>query len=120
LLTSFVVLSLLVVAGEVWLNSMRANIRALAVKWQPDGEIRFYSVSDGPFVITHLVKHGSDEGGKAVARLPQPLAIVDSAGATLSKNNVAKLAWVNIYGQLVTSPKAGAEIKALYFRPEGD
>ena len=118
ILLTLIVLSVLGFIGNAWLNSTLTNVRALSVAWQSDGEIHFSSASDGPFVITHLVKYGNNEGEKAVARLPQPLAIVDSAGSTLSKGEVTKLVWVNIFGEPVTAPKAGTEIKALYFRPE--
>ena len=106
------------VIGSTWLNSTLSSVRALSVTWQSSGEIRLSSASDGPFVVTHLVKYGNNEGEKAVAQLPQPVAIVDSAGMTIEKDDISKLQWVNIYGQPVTAPKAGAEIKALYYRPE--
>lgn len=112
------VFSVLGFAANSWLNSMRADLRALSIRWQTDGSVQFSSASDGPFVVTHLVKYGNSKREMALARLLQPLAIIESGGATISKGDVAKLVWVNTYGQSVTAPKDGIQIKALYFRPE--
>ena len=69
-------------------------------------------------MVTHLVKDENNEKEKAVALLPQPLAIIDSGGATMSKGEVMKLVWINPYGQKVTAPKVGTRITAFYFQPE--
>src|SRR4028118_18775 len=112
------VLALVSFAGSAWLGSTFSRARALSATWLPSGEVRLSSASDGPFVVTHLVKYGHDEGEKAVARLPQPIAIVDSAGATIEKDVIAKLAWVNIFGEPVPAPNVGSNIEVLYYRPE--
>lgn len=69
-----------------------------------DGSVSFSSWSDGPFVVTHLVKYADHEGDKAVAPLPQPMAIIDSQGATLTAEEVSKLRWVNIFGEPTRGP----------------
>jgi hypothetical protein len=99
-------------------DETQSKIYALHAIWLPGGEIKFSATSDGPFIVTHLVVDGGLEPEKKVARLPQPIAIIDSHGAVLSKTQILKLAWVDIYGQTTAAPKAGSVIKALYYRPQ--
>lgn len=112
-------LALIVLGGVGFVldHKIQSSIRSLKVEWKPSGEIKFSSPSDGPLVVTHLVKYGDTEAEKRVARLPRLLAIVDSAGAQISGDEAKSLVWINIYGQPVAAPKAGTKIGALYLSP---
>lgn len=100
-------------------NSIRST-HQLRVAWSNDGGLSFSSVSDGPFVVTHLILGGREaetEGKKAVAELPRPVAIIDSRGASLSPEQLGKLTWRDISGRPISPPGEGAPIRALYYRP---
>ncbi len=103
--------------GLSWANRIYSDMRALRVSWRSGGDIKFSSASDGPFVITHLATVARSEQEKSVARLSQPIVVVDSAGATLSKSEVEKLKWHGYRGAAQPSPAAGTAIVAFYYRP---
>lgn len=96
--------------GFVWLGtSVKADIHQVRCTESGDG-LRLSVSDDGPFVVTHLV----DTEYKATATLPEPVAIIDSHGADISKKTIAKLKWTNILGEELDPPKLD-EIQALYF-----
>jgi hypothetical protein len=115
-------LGLLLLATMAWgantlLDRARAGVRELRVRWD-DGGLNLTSASDGPFVVTHLVRIGTaTEAEKAVADLPTPIAIIDSGGAYIKREAYRKLTWRNFLGDPVPSPPEGAPIRALYYRP---
>lgn len=102
---------------QALLAEARQMTTRLTAHWSgPDLTLR--SVSDGPFLVTHLVRYGTpSEADKAVAALPQPLAIIDSGGATIPRDLYRKLVWRNFLGQRVPAPPEGAPVGALYTRP---
>ena len=113
-------LALLVVAVFAFLafhELEKLRMSPLRMMRLSDGSVSFSSWSDGPFVVTHLVKYADHEGDKAVAPLPQPMAIIDSHGATLTAEEVSKLRWVNIFGEPTRAPALTNELNALYSRP---
>ena len=112
------VLVALIGAGFMLDSKIRSGLRSLTVHWKPSGEIKFSSPSDGPLIVTHLIRFGSSEAEKIVAQLPRSLAIVDSSGAEISGDEAKLLKWLNIYGEPATAPKAGAKIGALYLSPQ--
>src|SRR4051794_38523588 len=99
ILIGLLVFALICYFGNICLNYLFSDIHKLSVTWDPNGEIRLFSASDGPFVVTHLVVRGSNEGEKAVATLPKPLAVIDSAGARLKAEDASKLVWLDIHGK---------------------
>jgi hypothetical protein len=111
------VLGILLAGAQHLSQRLLASTRQLRAAWS-DGGLTFSSISDGPFVVTHLSVPGvQSEGDKAVAQLAVPVAIIDSRGARLDPEELRKLTWRNIYGQPVPPPQEGAPIRALYFRP---
>lgn len=111
-------LLLLVGGGIAWLDHFISNtLHPLRVHWMQDGSIRLSSSSDGPFVVTHLSKVALSEGSKAVAQISPPIVIVDSAGATLSRDDVARLKWYSYIGEPQPALAAGTPIVAFYYRP---
>ncbi len=106
------------VAGYIWISSkVDSMVYSLSVNWQPDGGLRFTSSSDGPFIVTYL-EHGFNTGEVRTARLPESIVITDSTGARLSKEEVKKLKWRDVWGRPIAAPKEGSDIKAFYFRPQ--
>ena len=104
-------------AGALWLSSAVDSVKTLSVNWQPDGGLRFTSLSDGPFIIMYL-EHGFNTAEQRTARFPETIVITDSTGARLSKEEVKQLKWRDAWGRPIAAPKEGAEIKAFYFRPK--
>lgn len=115
-----IILSLIIIgtAGYTWLSSTAETLLyTLSVNWQSDGGLRFTSSSDGPFIVTYL-EHGFNTGEVRTARLPESIVITDSTGARLSKEEVKKLKWRDVWGRPIAAPKEGSDIKAFYFRPQ--
>lgn len=114
--------ALLLIGATLWvgsaaLNRARESTQRLSVYWR-EGGLALRSASDGPFLVTHLALIGTPtEAEKAVAQLPEPLAIIDSGGATISRDIYRKLVWRNFLGNPVPSPQEGAPVRALYTRP---
>lgn len=114
-------LALLIIAALAFLTFHeleKLRMSPLRMMRSSDGSVSFSSWSDGPFVVTHLVKYADHEGDKAVAPLPQPMVIIDSHGATLTAEEVSKLRWVNILGEPTRAPALTDELNALYSRPQ--
>jgi len=115
-----IILSLILIgfAGLIWIDSTAESMMyTLYVNWQPDGGLRFMAASDGPFIVTHL-EHGFNTGEVRTARLPESIVITDSTGARLSKEEVKRLKWRDVWGRPIAAPKEGSDIKAFYFRPK--
>jgi hypothetical protein len=82
-----------------------------------DGSFVFVSISDGPFVITHLARYGANEGDKATACLAKPICITDSNGARLSYANFNRLEWHSaITDEIVPRPSVEDKVVAIYYR----
>lgn len=111
--------ALLLIVAICWgwsaaLNRAREATHRLSVHWRVGG-LTLRSASDGPFLVTHLALIGtSREAEKAVAQLPEPLAIIDSGGAGISHDTYRKLVWKNFLGNPVPPPQPGAPLRALY------
>jgi hypothetical protein len=100
----------------LWFDAFHTSLRVI---WTDSG-LRLTTASDGPFVVTHLALMGWEVGSenqKAVAPLPQPIAIIDSDGAIISAAELSKLTWRNVHGQPAPPPPTGAPLRALYYRP---
>jgi hypothetical protein len=89
----------------------------LSTQWENDG-IRVMG-RDGRCLVTHLenVENGS------MARLPEPVWVVESGGVLISKTNLAKLEWKlpaagpfeDVFALTIQlPPKAGRRVEALY------
>lgn len=103
-------------AQHMWIQE-RLETRALRMRWG-EGGLKLYSASDGPFLVTHLVRLPGMDADKAVARLPDPLAIIDSGGAVVTREAYRKLVWRNYLGTPVAAPAEGSPLHALYTRPQ--
>ena len=109
-------LALIVYGANRFLTLQLESQNTLRVKWLPSGDIVFVVMSDGPFIATHLVARGSD-GDKVVARLPEAIAIVDSAGAKLDKAAANALVWKDVHG-VNRKPSMPLEtFQVLYYQP---
>lgn len=103
-------------AGRFWAH-VQEDFRRLNVHWGMDGSLRLSSSSDGPFIVTHLAAYGTSEAEKATAALPEPVAITDSAGASLKPDAMKKLVWrSSTTGEKMPAPEP-KNIVALYYRP---
>ena len=81
---------------------------------QGSGVLRVSLLNDGPLVVTHVVCRGESEGEKLTAPLNPPVAIIDSAGATI---DLTKLAWYDIHGSRTDRPSDG-RLEILYYVPQ--
>lgn len=95
-----------------------SRVEQLRVVWQKNGTLRLVSVSDGPFVVTHLTVYGTTEADKAVCTFTQPIAIVDSKGYSINTSEWRALVWRSaITQQIAKTPTIGSSLRALYYRP---
>jgi len=104
-----VVLALAGLAGNHFLLSATRNTRALSGQTTAEG-LRLRSVSDGPFLVTHLYYWGGGGASKRVAALPEPLMIIDSGGARIPRQQLQRLRWKNSLGEEDSAPPADGEI----------
>lgn len=92
----------------------------LFAHWQ--GESLVVWGRDDRYLITHL----ENLENRTIARLPEPVWVVESGGVTFSVTNLAQLRWVEPaqYNQDVfnltssAAPRVGAEMRVLYFIAE--
>lgn len=106
--------SLLVVAGA-WYGMQQWLLEPLAtpkVRIVEPGRARISSMSDAPFVVTHLVTGPVDsESEKRWAALPEPAASIDSSGVEV---DLAGLEWRDLRGEPADAPDG--PLHALYIR----
>jgi hypothetical protein len=114
-----VVLTLWTVSLTIWQVKRSSEDReppGLSTRWENDG-IRIMG-RDGRRLVTHLenVENGS------IARLPEPVWVIESGGVLISKTNLAKLEWKRPAGPfedvfaltIQLPPMAGRRVEALY------
>lgn len=70
-------------------------------------------LSDGPFVVTHVVGRTTDHTKRRVAALDPPLAFLESGSTDIETKN---LTWQNDQGKPAAAPSV--DFEALYFIPE--
>lgn len=92
--------------------------KPIRVMRHSDESLSFSSMSDGPFLVTHLVRYSEYEGDKAVAPLPQAIVIIDSHGAMLTAREGSKLSWVILFGEPTKGPASTDELKGLFYRSQ--
>ncbi len=83
------------VAWMNWLTRPHAD-------WS-NGSIHVHSVSDGPFLVTHLTTFVADR--RLAAQLPHPVLINDSWGYVMSKDLVDQLNWCDYLGREYERPR---------------
>jgi len=114
-----VVLTLWTVSLTMWQAKRSLEDREppdLFTRWEEDG-LRVMG-RDGRCLVTHL--ENVENGG--IARLPEPVWVVESGGVVISKRNLAKLEWKTpaasfedvfaFTNQL--PPNAGSKVVVLY------
>lgn len=82
-----------------------------------EAKLSLAPLSDGPFVITHLVSRSESPPYVRYALLPQPVVIVDSEGTSVDSAVLGKLVWRDKMHRRVPAPPSDAVIRALYQRP---
>lgn len=117
----FLVLALLlggiICGGYATLDSLTADLKTLRLYEERNGDLRFSASSDGPFVVTHLIRVEPGRGRTAVAALPEPIAIAESGGKILSRAQIARLRWIDNYSQPMTEFLPDSRFEAIYHRP---
>ena len=111
------VLLTLSLAGRWVDQQIFTEIHKLHITWTAQGDLDFSSLSDGPFIVTHLVKVQPIEPTPSVAELPIPIVIIDSAGAILKKSDFESLSWFSYLHEPHPAPIAGTQVIAFYYRP---
>lgn len=93
----------------------------LYTRWQGDLLI-IAPPRDGEWVVTHL----NDVAKQTVARLPEPVWVVESGGISISVTNLANLRWElparafeDVFNLTnAPAPTTNSEIRALYYKSE--
>ncbi|HEX7859425.1 MAG TPA: hypothetical protein VF773_03805 [Verrucomicrobiae bacterium] len=117
----------------VWLSLLTVVLGFFGVRWvltapEPklfpewNGDALQVLGRDGRWMITHL-ENVAD--GK-IARLPEPVWVVESGGVRFTASDLAQFKWVqppDSFGDVFSSttgaaPKTGAEMQVLYFKAE--
>ena len=93
------------------------RVNSLRVSWTESGDLRFRSISDGPFIVTHLLKVEPVEPTPSVAKLREPIVIIDSAGAVLKRTDFENLNWFSYLNEPHPRAAVGTEVIAFYYRP---
>ena len=109
------VVGLALISAAKWeLNRIWTDLERIHVIRQEDGGVTFSSSSDGPFVVTHLVyKHWY------VARLPEPVVMLESGRSTVSRAVVKKLIWRETReGSKVALPPQDAPLAIFYYKAQ--
>ena len=106
------VIATLTWAGKHFIDAQTRDLYTLHDTWDGQG-LKLSAMSDGPFVVTHLV----DRYSKTWAALPRPVAVVNSHGAYIPVEEMQKLYWQDYLDQPCPFPLKNADIKALYYLP---
>jgi hypothetical protein len=104
--------------GFLFARHEKDKIRCLNAVWEDSGDLCVSSASDGPFIVTHLVKAWEGTNKGAVAMLPTSRVIVDSRGERFDTNFIQSLTWISASGKKVEAPKYGQPVSVLYFEPK--
>jgi hypothetical protein len=94
-------------------SKMRDNARSLETRWR--GDTFYVSNITGRILITNLMIGTS---GPA-ATLHKPIFIIDSEGAKFPYEQMKKLEWRGVRGEVVPPPAVGTPITVLFVRLEG-
>jgi hypothetical protein len=104
------------VAGLWVLDKQVEEAFQLQAGWSGD-LLHVYSIKDGPWLVTHLIVYGDSGYWQAIAQLPQPVTIVDSAGHYFSKNDLDVLEWKDLHGKRQSPPSVGESVGLMYVVP---
>jgi hypothetical protein len=114
------VLCVIAIVAVVWVASKWITNPLIRVHVVRDGDkVQIRSVSDGPYIVTHLTVSGRDtdsESEKRTAALSEPIACIDSGGLLIE--DITKLDWRDISGSPAEPPSHSQRITALLMRPE--
>lgn len=116
ILTGCAVLAALLVLPVVYVNRWYAP-RSLRPHWQ-GANLEISAMSDGPFVITHLVVKQPEAGTEAVGRLPEPIVIVEAGRREVTGEDLRSIDWRDYRGSPIPPPIPGTPIRLLYTRPQ--
>ena len=117
----------------VWLSLLTVVLGFFGVRWvltapEPklfpewNGDALQVLGRDGRWMITHL----ENVADGTIARLPEPVWVVESGGVRFTAANLAQLKWVRPavgYDEVFSStigaaPKTGTQMQVLYFKTE--
>lgn len=113
------ILLIVVWHGLTWLSGrLEEDISRVTVVRSGKG-VALRTLSDRPFIVTHLAVSGWDAGSeseKRTAALPAPVASIDSSGLWIE--DITKLDWRDIRGEPASVPDESTRLSALMLRPE--
>lgn len=81
-----------------------------------DGNLQFSTLSDGTFIVTHLVV--ISENGTLISKLPEPIVITQAAKIVIREKTVSSLQWQDSTGKYNNVIGRQKNVKALFYRPQ--
>ncbi|MEI6431907.1 MAG: hypothetical protein WCP07_06975 [bacterium] len=109
-------LALTMGAGSFFLSRFQNDMKRVRASVDTSGNVRF-STLRGVVVITHLWSI-SPQGYRIAALLPNSRIIIDSESVEISRKEIEALDWRSEGGRQSDAPIKGAQIDALYYRPQ--
>ncbi len=110
-------LAMLLSGGYISLQAVEKSRHRLWVSGAANGEVYLSAGSDGPFIVTHLIRVRPGQAPFALVRLPEPVVFVESGNRTITREETARLRWFDRFGEPVTEFYANERLQVLYHRP---
>ena len=85
--------------------------------WREDS-FHVFSITDGPFIVTHLFIPWQDNQPSTVAQLNPPVTIIDSRGHHFTMEQISSMTWIDASGKQLAPPAIGSPLKTFYIVPK--
>jgi hypothetical protein len=79
--------------------------------------IQVSSVTDGPWIVTHLIVYQTNNSWRAVAQLPRPVTIFESGGCEFSRVDLDGFDWRDLAGVMQAPPATNERVGIMYVVP---
>lgn len=95
-------------------STLKETVTEVTARWEGNS-LRLSSTRSG-IVITHLVSRSG--GREAVARLPEPVVLLDGGGCSFGEHTLRALSWKRGNGADAPPPLQGSPVEGFYYRSQ--